>query len=251
MARYCVQYDSHMEEQGNLPEELPAWEWNLEAESGSQRLSAPPRSRRNRRRLKHRAILYHKWTKEDDEQLHTLFRCLGPDWRSIASHFPNETASGVQKRWDLRYNPNTKKTKWTEEEDQMIITMREKLGGGYWKAIAKYLPGRPPVAIKNRFYGRLRLTCRAQGEAPDQTISEGNESNEAGNSPECELGEEALDMLSLETCAVRDTADSSLLTIESKLKKASELRETLATLEALLAQTKREVLLIADEVSPD
>ena len=249
MARYWGHYDSHMGEEGNVQEDLPAWEWDCEGESAPQTLSAPPRSRRNRRRLKHRAILYHKWTQVDDEQLNSLFRCLGPDWRSIARHFPNETASGVQKRWDLRYNPSTKKSKWTEEEDQTIIAMREKLGGGYWKAIAKYLPGRPPVAIKNRFYGRLRQVSSEKGEALDQIINEGNASNSEGSSPSCVHEEEALDMLRLDTCTVRDPADSSLLTIESKLRKAKELKETLSTLEALLAKTKQEVRLISDEVN--
>ena len=237
-----------MTEEGKVQEELPVWEWDLAEEAPPQRLSAPPKSRRNRRRLKHRAILYHKWTKEDDERLNSLALCLGPDWRSIARHFPNETASGVQKRWDLRYNPDTKRTKWTQEEDQVIVTMRKKLGGGYWKRIAKFLPGRPPVAIKNRFYGRLRM-IGTQGEGQNQAASEGELSEDSAKSEDCANEDEAFDMLNLEAGAAEDSAVSSLLTIENKLIKAQELKETLETLEALLAKTKREVRLIAEEIN--
>lgn len=237
-----------MTEEGKVQEDLPAWEWDLQGEADPQRLSAPPKTRRNRRRLKHRAILYHKWTKEDDERLNSLVLCLGSDWRSIARHFPHETASGVQKRWDLRYNPNTKRTKWTQEEDQVIVTMREKLGGGYWKRIAKYLPGRPPVAIKNRFYGRLRGVSTQEGEQ-NQVVSEGEVSEDSGKSENCGNEDEALDMLNLEVGTVDDSAVSSLLTIENKLRKAQELKETLETLESLLSKTKREVRQIADELN--
>lgn len=223
--------------------DLQLWETELQQESKEQ--TRIKKSRRNKRRLKHRALLYHHWSSLDDTRLQALFARLGPDWRTIAHHFPNETPSGVQKRWDLHFNPNTKRTKWTEEEDQMILAMREKMGGGHWKAIAKHLPGRLPVTIKNRFYGQLKR--KGSREVPVETMGSIEEEEDKSQCDETE----PFDLLNLEPRASSCPVPTSHLSIEHKLRKAEELQATLITLEALLAKTKRDVLLITQEINVD
>jgi hypothetical protein len=96
-----------------------------------------------------------KWTDEDDELLKQLVPKLKPDWKKIAQHFPGRPKSAVRRRWENRFDPDIKKTAWTEAEDLMISTLLERIGP-IWKDISQHLPGRPPDMIKNRYYGHIR-----------------------------------------------------------------------------------------------
>lgn len=96
-----------------------------------------------------------KWTSEEDELLRQLVPKLKPDWKKIAEHFPGRPKSAVRRRWENRFDPDIKKTAWTEAEDLMILTLLENIGP-IWKDIAQHLPGRPPDMIKNRYYGHIK-----------------------------------------------------------------------------------------------
>ncbi|CAG9331256.1 unnamed protein product [Blepharisma stoltei] len=62
-----------------------------------------------------------------------------------------------------------KKLNWSKEEDSLIFELYSKYGGN-WKKIATFLPGRVPVAIKNRFYG----TLKRRKNSPLKTEMDGN-----------------------------------------------------------------------------
>lgn len=95
------------------------------------------------------------WTAEEDDLLGKLSKKYKNNWNKISKHFPNKSVASIQKRWTNRHDPNIKKTKWTAEEDQIILNLYEKYGGN-WKRISKSLPGRPADAVKNRFYGSIK-----------------------------------------------------------------------------------------------
>lgn len=221
-------------------------EWDLEmladlppepvfaVEESSQK---PQRRATSRNRVSH----YHKWTKEEDEQLRQLAEQYSQDWKTIAQYFKDKSSTSVKKRWDLRHNPSTKKSKWTPEEDQMILKMREKLGGGYWKTIARYLPGRPPDAIKNRFYSALRHTLAQPQEGEPPQVED--DKSDGSDSPQLCDDEEAFGILNLAETSSPPPADPSTnqLTAEEKAVKIQQLKKTLETLEQLLQNAKAEI----------
>lgn len=95
------------------------------------------------------------WTPDEDALLSKLVQKYKNNWKKVAKHMPNKSITSIQKRWTNRHDPNIKKARWTEEEDSMILSLYEQHGGN-WKKIAKSLTGRPPDAVKNRFYGSIK-----------------------------------------------------------------------------------------------
>lgn len=106
-----------------------------------------------------------KWTKEEDTLLKSLTTENDPDWDSVAAHFPNRHKSEVQRRWENCFNPRIKKTPWTQEEDALIMSLLSRFGS-VWKRIAKYMDGRPPDHIKNRYYGHLKPSLSSLKDSP-------------------------------------------------------------------------------------
>ena len=92
-----------------------------------------------------------KWTPAEDEQLTSIINWHGAfNWQGIALHLKNRTGKQCRERWVTFLSPDIKKDKWTKEEDE-IIKMKHKTLGNKWALIAKVLPGRSSIAIKNRF----------------------------------------------------------------------------------------------------
>lgn len=96
-----------------------------------------------------------KWSESEDQLLVEIVQRYQPDWRKIGKYFPGKPKSAVKRRWENRFNPDRKKTPWTEEEDETIKALVAQKGM-IWKEIAKFLPGRPPDIVKNRYYGHIK-----------------------------------------------------------------------------------------------
>jgi hypothetical protein len=176
------------------------------------------------------------------------------DWKTIAISFPDKSCTSVKKRWDLRHNPATKKSKWTAEEDQTILRLRARLGGGYWKTIAKYLPGRPPDAIKNRYYCSLRRKKRPDDVPTQNPDPSDSQSDDSLDPDEAQVDEEAIDLLTLDPTASEppETQANSLKISEKERQlKVEELKGTLESLEQLLQKTKQEIQLISEEINQE
>jgi hypothetical protein len=96
------------------------------------------------------------WGLSDDIRLRTLVDNYDSNWTKIAEHFPGHSAEALQTRWVNKLDPQIKRSRWTTQEDELIMKLYEEHGGN-WKLLAQRLHGRPPNAIKTRFYGSL---CR-------------------------------------------------------------------------------------------
>jgi hypothetical protein len=227
----------------NMEESSEEWPLDsmldLSPPSISAHVEPQPLSRPTRRR----PHIYQKWTDSEDQLLQEIVPRLSEDWKAIAPYFPLKAIASIRKRWDLRFNPSTNKGPWTPAEDEMIMSLRRQFNGGYWKTIAKHLPGRPPDAVKSRYYTALKEREKAGAPSPP------------GEKPE-ERRDEEVPEADLELLAVYDPIASKPVsdpppTLADRHIKVKALTEALKSLEDLLERTKREVKLIAEELSDE
>lgn len=83
---------------------------------------------------------------------------VGPKRWSHISRLLSTGRSSKQcrERWSNQINPALNRSKWTEEEDNVILRLHKK-HGNRWALIADSLPGRTDNMIKNRFNGSLKM----------------------------------------------------------------------------------------------
>ena len=68
-----------------------------------------------------------KWTYEEDQKLIELHKQYGKQWGVIAQHIKTRTASQVAARWEKCLDPALTKGPFTQEEDQLILIMLNKM----------------------------------------------------------------------------------------------------------------------------
>lgn len=188
---------------------------------------------------------YTPWNQEEDDRLRVLAPQYAFDWAGLTQYFAGKSAACLRRRWDLKHNPNMKRGSWTKEEDETILRMKDKLGGGYWKIIAQSLPGRAPDSIKNRYYSVLHRNSRRK--ASPQHRKNGHIANSSGSSSDPDPEESTLD----DVCSLLANCEASVpsLEVEDKKNRVWALRTTLDQLVSLLAQTKAEMALLRAELA--
>jgi len=96
----------------------------------------------------------------DDIKLMDLVDIYNFDWSKIASKL-KKPKNLIMKRYKKRLDPKLKFSKFTNEEDFLIINLY-KIYGGLWNFISKFLPCRNSMMIKNRFYSTLKKRISAE-----------------------------------------------------------------------------------------
>lgn len=200
-----------------------------------------PTTTRPSRRRPHK---YQKWSDAEDQLLQSIVPQLNEDWKAIASYFPLKAIPSIRKRWDLRFNPRTNKGPWTPAEDKLVLSLKREFNGGYWKTIAKHLPGRPPDAVKARYYAVLR--DREKEAAPSPPIE--NREGQAEESGKEEVPEEELELLAV---SAPGPSLPVVPTPADRQGRVKALTDALKSLEEMLERTKREVKLITEELNAE
>ncbi|KAJ1457011.1 Homeodomain-like protein [Pelagophyceae sp. CCMP2097] len=97
------------------------------------------------------------WTPVEDEQLRSVVLAGPIKWSAVAELIGTRNAKQCRERWHYQLNPDIKKGRWTADEDALISN----LPLGDWARVAKELPGRTDMAIKNRYHTLTRRKCSA------------------------------------------------------------------------------------------
>ena len=110
------------------------------------------------------ASLRKPWNDKEDSELLRLIQEKGTrKWTAIANALnqalhqgkPGRLGKQCRERWYNHLNPALKKSEWTQEEDELIITQQSRIGNK-WSLIAKELPGRTENSVKNRWKSIVR-----------------------------------------------------------------------------------------------
>ncbi|OHT01832.1 hypothetical protein TRFO_07401 [Tritrichomonas foetus] len=101
----------------------------------------------------YKELIYRKtmWTHSEDALLIKAVNEYGPkNWASISSFVPGRSGKQCRERWLGSLDPNLCQNSWTHEEDKLLIKFH-KIYGNKWAKIAKHLPGRSRISLRNRF----------------------------------------------------------------------------------------------------
>lgn len=80
------------------------------------------------------------WTKSEDQTILSGVQ-EGLTWKEISFELEGRTAKQIRDRYTVDLNPALIKKNWTSEEDELILSLHDKVGTR-WAYIATHLPGR-------------------------------------------------------------------------------------------------------------
>jgi hypothetical protein len=123
------------------------------------------------RTLKKAGVVRRCWTTEEDELLKRAIcdtkekagkdALSATEWRAVALNLPGKSSKQCRKRWTHVLDPSLKKTKWTDSEDEVLVKAHGELGNR-WAAIARLLPGRTELHVRDRWRQKQALWAKAQ-----------------------------------------------------------------------------------------
>jgi hypothetical protein len=127
-----------------------------------------------------------KWTPREDDQLRIAVSRYGTaSWARVAVCVPTRTGKQCRERWIGQLAPTVTKETLLVGEDEKLMRVHAMLGN-QWTAIARHLPGRSPLCIKNRCHWLTRHGPRG-GDANGKP-----DCGKAGALPAAESGEDGL-----------------------------------------------------------
>lgn len=133
------------------------------------------------------------WTREEDEAIFKFIEVHGDkDWSKLAQLLPGRIGKQCRERWINHLNPAITRSRWTEEEDQLLIKLHNEYGNA-WAKIAKHFNGRTDNCVKNRWNSTLKRrleriargepAVRKRGRKPKKELQKLAEQNKIGASP--------------------------------------------------------------------
>lgn len=103
------------------------------------------------------------WTAKEDKILQEKRLIYGRKWAKIASFLPGRHGKQCRERYVNHLNPELKKSEWTDDEEAVLIAMRQ-VHGNRWANISKELPGRSDNDVKNHWYSTIKRKFAEHGE---------------------------------------------------------------------------------------
>lgn len=101
------------------------------------------------------------WFKSEDQLLLQVRDGKpGLTWAGVAAQIQGRTPKQCRERWNNTVDPSLKRTAWTQEEDGVLLKAWQQ-EGTRWNIIAKLLPGRTQIKVRDRFKA---LRCKAKQE---------------------------------------------------------------------------------------
>ncbi|KAK9701851.1 hypothetical protein K7432_011539 [Basidiobolus ranarum] len=91
-----------------------------------------------------------RWTEEEDLTLLDGVEKYGRDWGKIVKDIPGRTGRHALVRYDRVLHPNTKRGKWSPEEDALLLKGCQTYGRN-WTKISESIPGRTRYQLQARY----------------------------------------------------------------------------------------------------
>jgi hypothetical protein len=96
------------------------------------------------------------WTESEDQLILEWVAEHGAvQWASVAKLLPGRMAKACRNHWHDQLDPAIKRDRWSADEDGVLIAALQQFGPK-WSLIARLLPGRTGLALKNRWFCSLK-----------------------------------------------------------------------------------------------
>ena len=106
-------------------------------------------------------IIKGSWKREEDLKIIDLVSKFGKAWSKISKTLGTRNGKQIRDRYINVLDPEIKKGKFTEEEDNLLIHLYYQ-HGPKWATIAKYYNNRTADMVKNRFHSSIKCKLFCQ-----------------------------------------------------------------------------------------